>query len=52
MAQEIIYVDCPKCGGRFYIHQEFLVVPEAYCYCPHCAHEFVPPKLAQRTANK
>ncbi|MBI4318796.1 MAG: hypothetical protein HY675_09920 [Chloroflexi bacterium] len=42
MTQDIIYVQCPRCAGRFYIHPEFLTIQGAYCHCPHCAQEFAP----------
>jgi hypothetical protein len=37
---DFAYVPCPKCGQKFMAGQEFFRIPEAYCHCPFCAHEF------------
>jgi uncharacterized Zn-finger protein len=34
------YVDCPECGKRFFVGDEFFRLPEARCHCPYCSHQF------------
>jgi len=34
------YVACPRCGGRFFVGEEFFELREARCHCPYCAHQF------------
>ncbi|MBI3091355.1 MAG: hypothetical protein HYY96_11865 [Candidatus Tectomicrobia bacterium] len=36
----LVYVNCPRCEETFYVDPEFFEVPDAYCHCPYCAHEF------------
>jgi len=37
---DFAYVPCPACKQQFMVGEEFFRIPEAYCHCPFCAHEF------------
>ena len=38
----IRFLDCPNCGRRFYIHEEF--AGQGYdWFCPFCGHTFKEP---------
>lgn len=45
------YVNCQKCEQRFMVGVEFFRLPEAYCHCPYCHHEFPVGVAAQRVAG-
>jgi DNA-directed RNA polymerase subunit RPC12/RpoP len=45
------YVNCPQCGKRFFVGDEFFVLPEARCHCPYCSHEFAVNGQAAATSS-
>jgi hypothetical protein len=45
------YVTCQKCQQRFMVGVEFFRLPDAYCCCPYCHHEFPVGVAAQRAST-
>lgn len=40
---KIVFVICPKCGGKFHIFvEDFATHQDAKCHCPFCHEEFLP----------